>query len=147
VPADGRRLTRSPVPRDSARVARQPVEFLDSGDLIRRCVRALNDRLEVGGLRYVVQTGEQRTGDGAGFTATGSSAPAGRGPAAASLVAYDLIGEIAARTRLTRRTVASILRQVSADTFGQYRQGPDRFIAESARLINEQRDAASGLTQ
>jgi type III restriction enzyme len=103
-----------------------------------------------------VQTGEQRTGDGAGFTeltgltgftATGSSAHAGRGPAAASLVAYDLIGEVAARTRLTRQTVASILRQVSAATFGQYRQSPDRFIAESARLINEQRDAASGLTE
>ena len=156
VPADGRRLTRSPVPRESARVARQPVEFLDSGDLIRRCVRTLNDRLEVGGLRYVVQTGEQRTGDGAGFTeltgltgftATRSSAHAVRGPAAASLVAYDLIGEVAARTRLTRQTVASILRQVSAATFGQYRQSPDRFIAESARLINEQRDAASGLTE
>ncbi len=156
VPADGRRLTRSPVPRESARAARQPVEFLDSGDLIRRCVRALDDRLEVGGLRYVVQTGEQRTGDGAGFTeltgltgftATGSSAHVVRGPAAASLVAYDLIGEIAARTRLTRKTVASILRQVSAATFGQYRQGPDRFIAESARLISEQRDAASGLTE
>ncbi len=57
---------------------------------------------------------------------------------ARSQVAYDLIGEIARKTRLTRRTVASILREVSPATFAQYQQNPGEFIAESARLINEQ---------
>ena len=50
------------------------VEF-DSGDLIDRCVIALNDRLKVAGVRYVVQKGEQRATDltgQAGFSAAGS---------------------------------------------------------------------------
>ena len=65
---------------------------------------------------------------------------------ASSLVAYDLIGEIAANTHLTRRTVASILRQVSPATFAQYRRNPGQFIAEAARLISEQRDSLSAGT-
>jgi type III restriction enzyme len=65
---------------------------------------------------------------------------------ASSRVAYDLIGEIAANTHLTRRTVASILRQVSPATFAQYRRNPGQFIAEAARLINEQRDSLSAGT-
>ena len=142
VPADGRRTKRSPVPAETANAVPRPVEF-DSGDLIGRSIRTLNDRLMVGGLRYVVQTGEQRPTDRTGFTATGSTAHAATVPTA-SHVGYDLIGEIATRTRLTRRTVASILRQVTAPTFAQYRQNPDRFIAESARLINEQKQKIAG---
>jgi type III restriction enzyme len=63
---------------------------------------------------------------------------------ASSQVAYDLIGEIAGKTQLTRRTVASILRQVSPAAFGQYRQNPAQFIAESARLITGQMTKTAG---
>ena len=145
-PADGRRQTPSPRHAENAceQVSVHRVEF-DSGDLIDRCVIALNDRLKVAGLRYVVQKGEQRATDltgQAGFTAAGFSAHA-ETVLASSQVAYDLIGEIAGKTQLTRRTVASILREVSPATFGQYRQNPGQFIAESARLINGQRDSIS----
>jgi type III restriction enzyme len=118
---------------------------VDSDVLIGRCVIALNDRLKVAGPRYVVQQGELRPdalAGHAGRAATGSSVYAETGPAS-SQVAYDLIGEVAAKTMLTRRTVASILRQVSLATFAQYQRSPAQFIAESARLISEQRDALS----
>jgi type III restriction enzyme len=116
---------------------------VDSDVLIAGCVAALNDRLRVAGLRYVVQQGELRAGDLTGRTpGTRSSAHTATG-SASSQVAYDLIGEIAAKTRLTRRTVASILRQVRPATFARYQQNPGQFIAEAARLISEQRDSLS----
>ena len=75
--------------------------------------------------------------DRAGFTATVTSThvPTVQIP---SQVRYDLLGEVSAKTQLTRRTVASILRQMSPATFAQYRRNPAQFITESARLINEQ---------
>jgi type III restriction enzyme len=146
-PADGRRRKRSPRPEENA-AAREFVHQIaaDSDVLIGRCVKALNDRLKVAGPRYVVQQGELRAdtlAGHAGLTPTGSSAHAETG-SASSQVAYDLIGEVAANTRLTRRTVAAILRQVSPATFAQYRRSPAQFITESARLISEQRDSLSG---
>jgi type III restriction enzyme len=116
---------------------------VDSDVLIAGCVVALNDRLKVAELRYVVRQGELRADGLTGRApATRSSAHTATG-SASSQVAYDLIGEIAAKTRLTRRTVASILRQVRPATFARYRQNPVQFIAEAARLINEQLDSLS----
>ena len=110
--------------------------MFDSGDLIGRCVAALDERLRVDALRYVVHHGEQRPDAGnVGFTATGTTAHAGN---ASSAVRYDLLGELAARTRLTRRTIAAIVGQVSPATFAQYRNNPGQFLTGSARLINDQ---------
>jgi type III restriction enzyme len=53
-------------------------------------------------------------------------------------VARDLIGELANRTRLTRRTIGAILHRVGPGTFAQYQRNPSQFITESARLINDQ---------
>jgi len=107
----------------------------DSGDLIGRCVAALDERLRVDALRYVVRHGEQRPVTGnAGFTTTVTTAHAGSSP---SHVRYDLLGELAARTQLTRRTIAAIVGQVSPATFAQYRSNPGQFITGSADLIND----------
>jgi type III restriction enzyme len=145
LPADGRKPRRTPRRRQNAghQAPVHHIEF-DSGLLVARCVTALDDHLRVATLRYVVQRGEQRPpaasagpSSGAGFTATGLTthpATAAASPAAA----YDLVGEIAAKTQLTRRTVASILRQIRPATFAQYGQNPADFITESARLINRE---------
>lgn len=139
VPADGRKRrppARQPEAPGDERALR-PVAF-DSGDLIGRCVAVLDGRLRVDALRYVVRHGEQRAATdsaaGPGFTATGTTAHAG---SASFQVRYDLLGELAARTQLTRRTIAAIVRQVSPATFAQYRRNPGQFITESARLIND----------
>jgi type III restriction enzyme len=151
-PADGRRRKRSQRSGESQRPPRLARRVpVDSEALIAGCVAALNGRLTVAAQRYVVQQGAQPPAglDGqaeAGFTATGSSART-ETTSASSQVAYDLIGEIAGQTHLTRRTVASILRRVSSGTFARYRQNPAQFIAESARLINEQRDSLTAGVQ
>ena len=132
-PADGRK-TRRTVPREREAGAAPPGHLieLDSDELIANCVTALNRHLKVAALRYVVQAGPS---DGGGVTAVELSADA-RDEGTGGQVAYDLIGDVAKRTRLTRRTVAAVLGRISPAAFAQYRQNPAEFIAVAARLIN-----------
>jgi type III restriction enzyme len=138
-PTDGRkhRQPRQPAAHGS-RPAACPVAF-DSADLIGRCVAALDAGLRVDVLRYVMRHGEQLGAAGAtagpGFRTTGTTLHAG---IASSQVRYDLLGELAARTQLTRRTIAAIVGRVSPDTFAQYGRNPGQFISGAARLIGEQ---------
>lgn len=120
------------------------VEF-DSQELIRRCTKELDQQLKVASMQYVVQAGQQRdslaTDDltsGAGF-AVSSTETHTETVTAGSRVKYDLLGEIADKTQLTRRTVAAILRRVAAGTFAKFRLNPEQFITEAARIINEQK--------
>ncbi len=48
-------------------------------------------------------------------------------------------GEIAERTRLTRRTASAILRRIHRSTFAKYKQNPEQFITDAANLINDQK--------
>ncbi len=137
LPADGRKR-RQPAHQQEAPGTGQDLSLVafDSGDLIGRCVAALDERLRVDALRYEVRHGEQRpVAANVGFTTTGTTAHTG---SASSQVRYDLLGELAGRTQLTRRTIAAIVRQVSPGTFAQYRRNPGQFITGSARLINDQ---------
>ena len=119
----------------------------DSAELISKAVHALNTQLRVTGLTYEIRAGEQQASvtaeqlaSGTGFTARGTRTER-ETVTAGSGVEYDLIGEIAAATLLTRRSVTSILKSIDAGTFGRYRQNPEQFIAEAIRLINEQKAA------
>lgn len=149
VVTDGRRPRRGfrEPPRRTDHRAARPVQF-DSGELVAACVAALDARLTVAALQYVVEQGTQRRAvdpghlvQGSGFT-PGSAGSSTAGTWTASRVEYDLLGEITARTTLTRRTVAAILRAVRPGTFAKYRQNPEQFITEAARLINERKAAA-----
>lgn len=55
-----------------------------------------------------------------------------------SQVTYDLIGNIADDTNLTRKTVARILQGINAAVFAQFKLNPEAFIREMSRTINEQ---------
>lgn len=56
-------------------------------------------------------------------------------------VAYDLVGELAdpKRTGLTRRTIVAILRGMEPAVRALYAVNPEVFIAEVARIINEEK--------
>ncbi|MEQ1530301.1 MAG: restriction endonuclease subunit R, partial [Methylococcales bacterium] len=56
-----------------------------------------------------------------------------------SAVKYDLIGKLAEETKLTRRTIASILQKINNAIFDQFKTNPEDFIAKAIRLINEQK--------
>lgn len=123
------------------------VEF-DSSELIEKSVRHIDTHLQVAKLQYVVKTGEQKVDldsedlkSGDGFTAS-SSATYTETTSAQSQVKYDLIGEIAEKTQLTRRTASAILQGIRPAAFAMFRLNPEQFITETARLINDQKATA-----
>ena len=59
--------------------------------------------------------------------------------ASGSSVKYDLIGKIAEGTKLTRRTVAAILKGIKKETFDMFKNNPEEFISKAIKLIKEQK--------
>lgn len=121
------------------------VEF-DSAELIRKCVSALDSQLRVTPLQYTVQVGVQNDGltddqlrGGDGFTVTNTTTQ--QGDSIHSLVKYDLVGKVAENAQLTRDTAATILGQIEAAVFGQFKSNPEHFISEASRIIAEQKAA------
>ena len=117
----------------------------DSAELIRKCIESLDRHLVVTPLQYIVEAGQQRgslgaddLADGKGFS-VGSRSTQVESVSAGSQVKYDLLGEITDKTQLTRRTTATILSGVLQATFAKYRQNPEQFITQVAKLINEQK--------
>lgn len=126
------------------RKAAYSVSF-DSVELVKKAIVALDNELKVTPLQYTIQTGEQVeqvTADalksGEGFKIAETSVEYNK-QSIHSAVKYDLIGKLAEGTQLTRRTVAEILQGINAARFAQFRTNPESFIAESTRLINEQK--------
>lgn len=120
------------------------VDF-DSAELIANCIRVLDTSLNVTVMQYVVEKGQQVVGleveqleAGTGFKVSETKVEHSA-VSAGSTVKYDLLGEIAEKTQLTRRTCAAILTGVSPGTFAKFKQNPEQFITEAARLINEQK--------
>jgi len=120
------------------------VDF-DSKELVDKCIKTLDAELKVAPLQYIVQTGIQQdktTSDelktGEGFKLTNTDIETHR-ESIYSSVKYDLVGKIAESVLLTRATVVAILRGINAARFGQFKNNPENFISEVARLINEQK--------
>lgn len=154
---DDRRMKSLPLNRENfekqafqdlwARISRKgiyQVDF-DSAELVRNAVAALNTDLRVSTLRYTVESGEQKDQMSAGalqdrtaFASTERRAET-EAVAVGSQVRYDLLGEVAERTHLTRRTVVAILTGIRAETFELFRRNPEEFIAGVARIVNEQK--------
>jgi len=120
------------------------VEF-DSAELIRNCIRVLDTSLNVTVMQYLVEAGKQVVGleveqleAGTGFKVSETKVEHSV-VSAGSTVKYDLLGEIAEKTQLTRRTCAAILTGINPGTFAKFKQNPEQFITETARLVNEQK--------
>ena len=117
----------------------------DSAELVSKCVYALDQYLNVAPMQYITESGEQLAeidaddlSAGTGFKKSTTTTQT-ETVSAYSQVKYDLLGEIAEKTKLTRRTVAAILKAVTPATFAKFRLNPEQFITEAARLINEQK--------
>ncbi len=126
------------------RKAAYAVDF-DSQELIAKCIQTLDNDLKISPLLYTVQRGFQadqvdyehlKAGEAFATPQTDTQ------PLNVSVhcaVKYDLLGQIASATQLTRRTIANILQGLKATVFAQYRLNPEDFIAKASRLINEQK--------
>lgn len=122
------------------------VEF-DSEELIKKCVKTLNEKgnLKVAPLQYVVDAGTQTDTatyddikEGAAFKLQKISTEKHKGSIKSS-IKYDLIGKVSENTQLTRRTIATILKQMNVAIFSLYQTNPEDFIAKVSELINEQK--------
>lgn len=120
------------------------VEF-DSSELIKNCIHTLDKSLNVTVMQYLVETGKQVVGleveqleAGTGFKVSETKVEHSA-VSAGSTVKYDLLGEMAEKTQITRRTCAAILTGINPGTFAKFKQNPEQFITEAARLINEQK--------
>ncbi|MBS0461827.1 MAG: restriction endonuclease subunit R, partial [Proteobacteria bacterium] len=131
------------------RKAAYSVHF-DSDELVKKAVDTLNNPaanigLRVTPLQYMIVSGEQldavereQLESGKSFR-IGESVVENHRASVHSDVRYDLIGKLAEGTKLTRRTVADILKGMNVAVFAQYKTNPESFIAEAIRLINEQK--------
>lgn len=120
------------------------VDF-DSAELTQNSIHTLDKELRVTPLQYTIQSGlqddrltETQLKSGDGFTLTSTTTEA-HTASVHSAVPYDLAGKISENTHLTRKTITAILCGIRADVFAQFKQNPEHFIAETSRLINEQK--------
>ena len=120
------------------------VDF-DSDELIKKSVQTINDNLSVSMLQYTTTKAEQKDSLTAEAVKSGDSFE-GKKTKTTSLshtetshVAYDLIGKISEGTILTRRTVATILKNIRPDKFDLYKNNPEEFISKVIRIIKEQK--------
>ncbi|MCJ8314344.1 MAG: restriction endonuclease subunit R [Pseudomonadales bacterium] len=117
----------------------------DSNELIEKCIKTMDSELRVTPLQYTVQTGVQnkeltdselKRGEGFKVKETETES---YNASIRSQVRYDLLAKIGDNTKLTRKTVAEILTGIQSAVFGQFKENPEHFIAESTRLIMEQK--------
>ena len=120
------------------------VEF-DSDELVKNCVRVVDKELYVTPLQYTIQTGTQIASINDSQLKSSQSFKLEdtdtqfHNASIHSSVKYDLIGKLAENTHLTRRTIAAILSGINRFKFELFKQNPEHFLAETSRLINEQK--------
>ncbi len=126
------------------RKAAYTVHF-DTAELIKKCVFALEKELRVTKLQYTIERGEQKEAidheslqKGQGFEVRQSQTGT-FSHSIHSAVRYDLIGNLAEDTKLTRNTIAAILKGLNNAIFAQFRTNPEDFILKAGTLINEQK--------
>ena len=126
------------------RKAAYSVHF-DSAELVKKCIRELDNALQVTPLKYIIQRGEQVDGISRDhikyrdiFKVKEISTEY-NARSIHSVVKYDLIGKVSENVHLTRRTVAEILSGLEQSVFAKFETNPESFISEVTRLIQEQK--------
>lgn len=113
--------------------------------MIEKAVAHIDANLTVSRLSYVVTRGEQKADLKHDDMSHGSMMVQEEmqhddlRTDTVSTVKYDLLGKIAANTKLTRKTVAEILTRIRPCKFSMYKANPEEFILRVSRLIMEQK--------
>lgn len=111
----------------------------NSDELIEKSILHLNtDELQVRSLRYIKIEGQQDTEDVTEFGNTKSTSQQ-LTDVSTSSVKYDLVGQIAKGSNLTRRTTANILQGLRPSKLALFRNNPEEFIRKVIQIIREQK--------
>lgn len=113
---------------------------MNEPDMIACCVRELNQKLAVTRLRLAVKSGEM---ENVSMVAEGQAMTMAKSQLQNEVevddsdVEFDLLGEIASQTDLTRSTVATILSKIDETRFKMFRVNPEEFIRKCIVIIND----------
>ena len=118
------------------------VDF-DDEELINRVVKELNQNLVVNQIEFEVTEAEAREMEEVGYIFDKNRNGTKRYAVKATpiQVKYDLLGEVAEQTQLTRQTVADILSQMQEEKFNYFKTNPEEFIRKTSRIINDQKSS------
>lgn len=108
----------------------------DSKELIEKARIAIDAYLFVTQLEYKMTAGNQTEVDEFGGEQTATRRLTN---VSTSTVKYDLVGEVARRTTLTRKTVAAILRSISPKKLSMFRNNPEEFIKKVSQIIKDEK--------
>ncbi|MBQ7560644.1 MAG: DEAD/DEAH box helicase family protein [Synergistaceae bacterium] len=108
----------------------------DSCELIKKSITAINKELSISQAFITITTGIQENFSDFGQEKTRTEKIKLSGISSAK---YDFIGEIARDTKLTRRSVADILKGIDSEKFKMFALNPEEFIKQVTHLINTQR--------
>ncbi len=121
------------------------VQF-NSEELIEKALDSLEKNLHVSKVTYSLTTGEQdeemdkdKLERGVGFNSGVSSKTRTLSRLSPCETTYDLVGSLAKSTALTRRTIATILRKLSAEKLKCFALNPEQFMSRASALIEEQK--------
>ena len=117
----------------------------NSEELIKNAVDAIKKDLNVVPMRYTIEIGNQKDKidetelrSGTSFSGTKTETKS-LSRAVSSNVKYDLVGDIAKGCKLTRKTVSTILSQLSIKETEQFGFNPEKFIRDVINIINAQK--------
>ena len=114
----------------------------DSQKLVKKAIAQLDKTLSVTEIRVVISTGSLEKIESKQQLEEGTAMKHGKDRTVqvhegVGSVRYDLIGQLVAKTGLTRRTIVAILQGIDPHkTFHKFQLNPEEFIMKSARIIN-----------
>lgn len=120
------------------------VQF-DNAELQRKSVETINDKLDVTKVTFDIVTGkqiedvsEEQISSGEQFkrVSTRREELLSSGPIR---VRYDLIGEVATRSGITRKSAAAILANIAPLKFALFKKNPEEFIAKVSDIIVDEK--------
>jgi type III restriction enzyme len=110
----------------------------NSDELIQKSIDAINAKLEVKTMRYVVTTGEQGQDQVDEFDKKTTEMHELK-TAVVTGVKYDVVGEIARGATLTRRSVVKILQGINPSKLDKFKVNPEEFIRKVISLIKDEK--------
>lgn len=130
-----------------SRINQKAVYFsdFDSDALIKAAVRRLDRDLSVQQQVIVVSGANLQTGidveqvrRGSAFAEERARYEVNEQPVE-SKIRYDMVGQLASLTRLTRASAGKILQQISPKTFALFGRNPEQFLRKAADLIRREK--------
>ncbi len=114
----------------------------DTQKLVQDSKGRIDRDLHISARRYEIKVGELQDGTAAEMRSgvLMQEMPGYNKPLSGDIytnATYDIVGEIEAKTYLTRKTIVEILKAISPQKFYMVRKNPEEFIAKCSKLINE----------